>query len=187
MDSVPSNRPPVKTIAKVIFYIAVSGARFSRGIGELSEDLPRTFPHDIRQHVEAPAVRHSEDNFLHALIAGFLDRQIEQRNETFRSLGRKTFRSDKFLTNEFLEHHRIGQPRENAHLLVPRELKPVLTWFHPFLQPFADGAIVDVHVLDADRATIGAPEEVEDFTQAHRTITRNRLTREEPLHVRRGK
>ena len=72
---------------------------------------------------------HADDDFLDALFAGLFDGQIEQRNQAFGAFERKGFRADKFLADEFLEGHGVGQPGENAQLLVARELEAVFASF----------------------------------------------------------
>ena len=69
---------------------------------------------------------HAQDDFLDALFAGLFDREVQQRNQTFRAFERKTFCADEFLADELLERDGVGQPRENAELFVARELNAVL-------------------------------------------------------------
>src|ERR1041384_3247898 len=97
---------------------------------------------------------HAEHNCVTALLAGFLDCEIEQRNQTLRAFKRKTFRTDKFLANEFLERDGISESREDAELLLARELQPVFGALHPRLQPATNGEVVDVHVLDANGTAV---------------------------------
>src|SRR6185503_4739563 len=95
-------------------------------IGELAENLTRAFAHNIGKHVEAAAMRHAEDDFANALLSSFFNRQIEQRNEAFRAFEGKRFRANEFFPDEFFERHGISEPRQDAQLLVARELQAVL-------------------------------------------------------------
>ena len=106
-------------------------------------------------------MRHAEDDFLDALLAGFFDREIEQRNQTFGAFERKTFCADEFLADEFLERDGVGQSRQNAQLFVAGELDAIFGHFHAALQPATNAEVVDVHVLHADGAAIGVAQPFE--------------------------
>ena len=105
-------------------------------------------------------MRHAQHNFLGSLVGGFLDRKVQQRDQTFAALQRKAFCADKFSADEFLERHGVRQPRKNADLLVARELEAVARALHPFLQPASDGKIINVHELHADGPAIGIAQMV---------------------------
>ena len=63
---------------------------------------------------------HAQHDFLDALFAGLFDRQIQQRNQALGTFQRKRFGARKLAADEFLEHHGVGQPGQNAQLLVAR-------------------------------------------------------------------
>src|SRR5215471_21038044 len=103
---------PVPAVAKMIFNVPMAGWS-SITIRELPEYLPRVFPHNIGQHVQTTAMRHSQHDFAQALFARLFNRHIEQRNQTLRAFQRKTFRADKFFADKFLECDGVCEPRQN--------------------------------------------------------------------------
>ena len=82
MNLAAGNRLPVGAITQVILHIAVTvRVEFRIEIGEFAKDLAGTLRHDIRENIQAPAMRHSEDNFIDAVLSGSLNCQIQERNE----------------------------------------------------------------------------------------------------------
>ena len=154
------------------------------GVLELAEDQPRTFVQNVGQHVEPPAVPHADHDFVLAFVGRFLDRQVEQGDERFGPLEREALGSEKLLLHELFEHDGIGEPRQNADLLVARELDAVLGFFHAALQPLADFQVVDVHELHADAVAVGALQRGNQLAQRARRMPADFLRRAEPLKVR---
>src|SRR5207248_2204737 len=187
MDVFSGTCLPIGAVAQMIFHIAVARARFAGDIGKFAKNLLGTFADDVCEHVQTPAMRHAKDNLLHALIAGLFDGEIQQWNETFRAFQRKAFGAHKFLADELLERDRVGQAGQDSQLLLAGELEPILCSLHPFLEPLADGGIVDVHVLDANGSAVRVPKKIENFGKRQRLFARNCLARKNPLHVRRRK
>src|SRR5215510_642498 len=82
MNLPAGNRLPVGAITQVILHIAVTvRVEFRIEIGKFAKDLARALSHDIRENVQAPAMRHTEDNFIDAVLARTLNREIQERNE----------------------------------------------------------------------------------------------------------
>src|SRR5690349_1877051 len=84
---------PIVAVAQMIFHVAVADRQF-RIVGELAEDLAWIFANNISEHVEATTVGHTENDFFDALRGGFLDGEVEKRNQTFTTLERKAFCAD---------------------------------------------------------------------------------------------
>ena len=126
---------------------------------------------------------HAQDDFFDSLFAGFLNGQVQQRNQAFRTVERKGFSARKFLTNEFFERDRIGQARQDSQLLLARELKPVFRGFHAALQPASHAEVVDVHVLHADRTAVRIAQPLEQFAQRQRAVVLKRLAVHRRIHV----
>src|SRR5439155_16746667 len=95
----------------------------------------------------------------------------------------KTFRSDKFFADELFEYNGIRQPCENSNLFLAAEADAVTGALHPFLQPVAYEAVIDVHELHADGPAVRVPEPFEDLTQGKRATAAYRLTREATIHI----
>src|SRR4051812_38745457 len=72
---------PFGAVAEMIFHVATAGGGFPASIGKLAEDLSRTFADDVREHIQATAMGHADDDFVDALVAGFLQREVEQGNQ----------------------------------------------------------------------------------------------------------
>src|SRR5262249_36539068 len=90
--------------SQVVFDVAVAADRFGQEIlFELREDLLIGFAQNIRQHIEAAAVSHADDDFARSGIGGPLDDHLKNRNERFRPLEGETFLSDKTGLQEVLE------------------------------------------------------------------------------------
>ena len=49
-------------------------------VGKFPKDLAGALRHDVCEHVQAPAVRHAEDDFIDAVLAGSFNRQVQKRN-----------------------------------------------------------------------------------------------------------
>ena len=62
-------------------------------------------------------MRHSQNDFLDALIGGFLDGEFQQRNQALGPFQGKALRAQKFFTNKLFEALGVDQPAENAHLV----------------------------------------------------------------------
>ena len=113
---------PIAAVAEMIFHVAAFRPQFRLGVGEFLENFAGIFADDVRQHVEPAAMAHADDDGFHALMAGFFDGEIEQRQKRFAAFERKCFRAEKFCAEKFLENHRVREPRENAELFVAGNL-----------------------------------------------------------------
>ena len=109
---------PVVAVTQVVQHIATAAIDFGIGIVESPENILGTFAHDVGQHVQAAAVGHAQHDFFDAVVAGFFQCQIQQRNQRFGAFERKRFGTDEFLAHELFKNHRIGQSRQNSNLRV---------------------------------------------------------------------
>src|SRR5574338_723856 len=66
-------RYPVSAVAQMVLHVAASLMKRIDKILEFMEDLPRSLPENIREHVEAASMRHRQHAILHPLLAGRLD------------------------------------------------------------------------------------------------------------------
>src|SRR3546814_12345951 len=78
---------PVRRGAEVIFYVARAAdiLRIGRAAGEFAEDDAIGLARDVGENVEAAAMGHAEDDFLHAVLAAIFDDTFERRNHRYRS------------------------------------------------------------------------------------------------------
>src|SRR5438552_13454346 len=104
---------PVGAIAEVILHIAAAAVQIGLEVGELAENLPRTLRHDVREHVQAAAMRHAKHDFVDAVFACSFNRKVEKWNQTFRAFEGEAFRADKFFPDEFFKNNGIGQTGQN--------------------------------------------------------------------------
>ena len=84
---------PVAAVAEMIFHVAAFRPQFGIGVGEFAENFARSFADDVSQHVEPSAMTHADYNCFDALMAGFFNREIEQRQKRFAAFERKCFRA----------------------------------------------------------------------------------------------
>ena len=171
----------------MVLDVAAAAIKLGVDVLELAEDVLGRLADDVRQDVEPAAMGHGHDDRLDALPAGLFDGQIQQRDEAFGPFQRKALGADELAADELLEDHRVGQPGEDADLLVAAELQAVLRFLHRVLQPLADFQVVDVHELDADGPAVGVAEPVENV--AERLVVRpgQRIGREAAVEVGFGK
>src|SRR5882724_9443376 len=111
MNFFAMDRRPIGAVTQMIFYISSVRLRFPIRISKLAKNSARALAHDIGQHVEPAAMRHTEHDFLNSLGPGLFNGQIEQGNQALRAFERKTFGADKFLANKLFESNRIIEPR----------------------------------------------------------------------------
>ena len=105
---------------KVILYVPPAGMSFPVGIGEFAKNLTRAFAHDVGENIQPPAVSHAQNDFFDSFFARFLNGQVQQWNQAFRTVKRKGLSSGKFSSDKFFEGHRIGQARQDPQLLLSR-------------------------------------------------------------------
>src|SRR2546423_1791510 len=98
MDSGPGGSRPVPAVAEVILNVPMA-LRISITISEFPENLACVLAHNVCQHIQTPAMGHSQDDFTQPLFARLFNRQVEQWNQTLGAFQRKTFRPNKFFAN----------------------------------------------------------------------------------------
>ena len=84
----------VRREALVVLHVA-RGHRVVRVLAlELGEEIGRHLAEAVDQHVEPPAVRHADHDFLGALGAGVLDHGVERRDQALAALAREALLAD---------------------------------------------------------------------------------------------
>ena len=160
----------VRRGAKVVFH--VTGAEFPGALGraalEFVEDLLVRLAHHGRQHVEAPAVRHADHDFLHAERAAALDDLFQRRHRRFAAVEAEALGARITLVQEALEGFRFDQLGEDRLLALIGEGDTLVRTLDPLLQPGFLFRIGDVHELDAERRAIGPLQDLQHLRHGRR-------------------
>jgi hypothetical protein len=130
---------------------------------ELVEDRPVGLGHDIGQHVQAPAMRHADDDLVEAELAATLDDLLERRHHRFAAVEPEALGAGIFHVEEALEALGLDELLQDRRLALGCELD--LPAFDAILKPGALLGVGDMHVLNPDMATISALQDVEHLTQ----------------------
>lgn len=69
------------------------------------------------------------------------------------------------MLDELLEDDRVGQPRQDAQLLLARQVLAMADVLHPLPEPRPPFEVIDMHELDTDRAAIGGAQRVENLAE----------------------
>src|SRR5215469_7044054 len=89
---------------------------------EFGEDRLRRLAEHVDEHIEAPAVRHADDDFLDSRQSAALDEIIEQRNERIAPFEGEAPLADVFRVQIALESLRARQLPEDVEPLLAAEL-----------------------------------------------------------------
>src|SRR5262245_48719023 len=95
MDLAAGQSFPIRAVAQVIFHVAAAHIEIRIEICKFTEDLARALAHNVREHVQAPAMRHSQNDLINPMLASPLNSKIQQWDQTLRALQRKTFGANK--------------------------------------------------------------------------------------------
>ena len=138
---------------------------------ELAEDLTVGLAGDVGEHVEAAAVGHADRDLVEAGLGGALQDLVEQRDERLAALEAEALLADVLGLQERLERLGLVELAEDAQLLVVAGLLRTCarrcSWNQRALR-----RVLDVHVLDADRAAVRVAQHAEDVAQQHRGACR---------------
>ena len=146
----------------------VAGALDRRRIDvalELGEDRLVALAHDVGQHVESAPVRHAEHGGVEARVGGVRQDLVEHGNRRLGTFDAEALRADVLGGEELLERLGGVQPLEDAVLALLRVLLDAT--LELLLDPLLLVGVLDVHVLDADRAAVGVAQHTEEVAEAH--------------------
>src|SRR3954471_1347053 len=104
--------------------------------------------HDLREHVEAAAMRHAEHDLLHAEIAAALDDLLERRDQRLAAVEPEALGTGKLSIAEFLKAFRLDQLVEDRALALAREGDLLVGPLDALLDPALLLRVRDVHELD---------------------------------------
>ena len=121
---------------------------------ELAQDRLVRTADDVREHVEAAAVRHADHGLVRAALGGERDRLVEHRHEHVEPLDRELLLAEERLAQVRLEPPDLGQARQQRELLLVGERLPVAAGLDRLAQPDALLEIGDVLDLVRDRLAV---------------------------------
>ena len=130
--------PPgvVMSLEKPWWYLtSPDGQVLGRRVVELGEQVLRHLAERVDEHVEAAAVRHADDDLLHALAAGALDELVHRGDEALAAFEREALLADVLGVQVALEALGGGQPLEDVELLVGAERRLGADRLEPLLPP----------------------------------------------------
>ncbi len=184
-DRGPVGGHEVAVGAQVVLHVtgAVHAARVQVSL-ELAEDLRVRLADDVRQHVQPAAVGHADHGLIHLLAGGLGQHGIEQRDQRLGALEREPALPDELGLQEHLERFGHVEPAQDADLLVVagRVMRPLGVRLDP--GPLV--RLLDVHVLDADRAAVRVAQHAEDLAQLHQRLAAEAAGRELALQIPEG-
>ena len=108
-----ARRRDVAREALVVLDVA-RGQVLRRGVVELGEQVLRHLAERVDEHVEAAAVRHADDDLLHALAAGALDELVHRGDEALAAFEREALLADVLGVQVALEALGGRQPVEDV-------------------------------------------------------------------------
>ncbi len=151
----------------MIFDVAGAFDRvgIDRAALEFVEQRAMRLAHHLGQHVETAAMRHADDDFLHAEIAAALDDLLERRNQRFASVEAETLGAGELRVAELLETFGFDELVEDRAPALAGERDFLIRPLDAFLDPGFLRRIGDVHEFDAERLAVSALADRDDFAK----------------------
>ena len=132
---------------------------------ELVEDLRVGLACDVGEHVEAAAVRHTDGDLVDTGARRVGQDVVEQRDQGLAALEGEALLAHELRLEELLEGLGADEGAQDVALRVGGG--GLVRALDALLDPRALLGILDVHVLDADRARVGVVQAREDVAQQH--------------------
>src|SRR6478609_11344181 len=153
--------------AEMIFHVAVAFDRVGIGRAALEFMKQRAvrLTHHLRQHVEAAAMRHAEDDFLYAEIAAALDDLLERRDQRFSAVETEPLGAGEFEIAEFFKTFGFDQLVQDRAPPFASETDFLVRTLDALLDPGLLRGVADVHEFDAERLAIGSLADRDDFAK----------------------
>src|SRR6516165_11039632 len=119
--------------------------------------------HDLRQHVEAAAMRHADDDIAHTERATALDDLLERRNHRFGAVEAEALGPGEFHIAEFFKALGLDQFVEDGAFALAGK-RDFLVWpLDALLDPAFLRRIGNVEEFDAERLTISPAQNGDDL------------------------
>src|SRR5439155_27245552 len=150
-------------VAGALAVVGLEGAAL-----ELVEDGAVRLAHDVGEYVEAPAVRHANDDLLDAELAATLDDLLERRHHGLGAVEAEALGTRVFHVGELLEQLGLDQLVEDRLLALDGEGDVLVLALDALLDP---GLLLRRrygHELDADLLAIGAAQDPQDLAYRRR-------------------
>ena len=164
--SLPDRADELADLAEVVLHVARALHRVGVDLAlELLEDLVVALADDVGEHVEAAAVRHADHRAVELGVGGRLEDGVEDRDGRLGALEAEALLADVLGGEELLERLGRVEPLEDVALVVEVELRRHA--LDLLLDPALLLRVLDVHVLDADRAAVRVAQHVEDVAERH--------------------
>jgi hypothetical protein len=160
-------------VARAFHFVGRVGAAL-----ELVEQGAMRLGQHLRQHVEAAAMGHAEHDLLHAEIAAALDDLFERRDQRLAAVEAEALGAGVFDVDELLETFRLDQLVEDRALALAGEGDLLVRALDALLNPRLLGGIGDVHEFVADRAAIGAAQDLQHLAD-RRVVEAEHLVEED--------
>ena len=112
-------------------------------------------------------MRHADDDFLHALLAGLVDQLIHRHDEALAAFKREALLADVLGVQKALQPFGGGQALEHVLFLLGAQLRVGARAFEFLLPPALLALVGDVHVLGPDGAAVGFAQRVQQLAQRH--------------------
>ena len=91
-------------MTEVVLHVTAAEVELRIRVLEFAEDVARALAHDVREHVQAPAVGHAEHQLVDLMrVASAIDQERQQRDQALRAFEREALRADELLLDELLE------------------------------------------------------------------------------------
>ena len=175
---------PLGRGAEVIFDVA--RALHVLGMGgvalELGEDLAVGLGHEGGEDVQPAAMRHAQRDLPDAQFGAPGHQGFQRRNERFRALEAETLGPGVLQVQKALETLALGEFAQDGAAFGRSEAHLVVTVLDHLLDPGLFLGALHVHVLDPNRAAIGASDDVEDLAQRRRFQAEGVVDEDRPIH-----
>ena len=112
----------VRRGAQMIFHVA-RALHFAMGLAEPPWNswkmLAIGLGHHVGEHVQPPAMRHAEHDFLHAQLAAALDDLFHRGDQRFAAVETEALGAEEFHAAEFLERLRLRSACSGSRACLP--------------------------------------------------------------------
>ena len=139
---------------------------------ELLEDLVVALADDVGQHVEPAAVGHADHRRVEPGVGGHRQDLVEDRDRRLGAFETEPLGADVLRGEELLERLGGVEPLEDALLALLGDGR--LHALDLGLDPALLVGVLDVHVLDADRAAVRVAQHAEQVAELHLLVRRRR-------------
>ena len=155
----------VRRGAQVILHVAraFDVVGLERAALELVEDGAVRLAHHVGEHIEAPAMRHADDDLLDAELAAALDDLLQRRHHGLGAVEAEALGAGVLHVGELLEGLGLDQLVEDRLLALVGEDDVLVLALDALLQPGLLRRRGDVHELDADVPAVGAAQDLQDL------------------------